>query len=74
MWWFWAFGFLAVVVSSCSWLAIVVVCVVFFFFFPVIFINYSGYITLLCCLNYFIVLKVKIKPLMLGILQSEKVK
>ena len=40
----------------------------FFFFFVVIVVYYSGYIILLCYLYYFIVLKVKIKPLMLGIL------
>ena len=41
----------------------------FFFFFLVVIVVYcSGYIILLCYLYYFIVLKVKIKPLMLGIL------
>ena len=34
----------------------------------VIVVNCSRYIILMCCLCYFIMLKAKIKPLMLGVL------
>ena len=66
------------VVGGCSWLAVVVVCVIDQFvwcFLAVIFFFIVVDILFYCVIYIiFILLKAKIKPPMLGVLQSKKVK